>query len=68
MAGLPEASHGCLLRPSRPAWPVRTGPTNSPRLAAAHRKLIGPSLSRRARREIADRIHELTYQISRLGD
>ncbi|AEM88651.1 hypothetical protein [Streptomyces violaceusniger] len=37
------------------------------RLAAARRKLIGPSLSRAERREIADRIHDLTVEIKSLS-
>ncbi|GAA1143380.1 hypothetical protein [Streptomyces javensis] len=35
-------------------------------LAAAHRELIGPSLSRSRRAEIADRIYQLNDEISSL--
>ncbi|MEV8057166.1 hypothetical protein AB0P37_11705 [Streptomyces antimycoticus] len=35
-------------------------------LTAARQKLIGPSLPRSERRQIADRIHDLTAEISSL--
>ncbi|MEV7238050.1 hypothetical protein AB0N06_30120 [Streptomyces sp. NPDC051020] len=52
--------------------PVPTDPRTSQQriadqLAAARRRLIGPSLSRPERARIADRIHDLQEQARRIG-